>query len=76
MDLARREYGISNDFVVQTEVYQRMLCEQEETEELRHFLSCGLISRVHRISVLTEKGKLKLVRKQVHTLTINVAKCN
>jgi hypothetical protein len=31
MELARREYSITYDLVLQAEVYRRMLCEQGDT---------------------------------------------
>jgi hypothetical protein len=64
MDLDRREYGITYDLVLQAEVHRRMLCEQGDTQaedRLETFMSCGLISRVHRISVFSKTEKLKLI---------------
>jgi hypothetical protein len=64
MELDRREYGITYDLVLQAEVYRRMLCEQGDTQSedrMEIFMSCGLISRVHRISVFSKTEKLKLL---------------
>lgn len=64
MEIARREYGITYDLVLQAEVYRRMLCEQGDTQaedRIEAFMSCGLISRVHRISVFSKTEKLKLI---------------
>jgi hypothetical protein len=52
MDKTKMEYSVSTDFLLQAEVYRSMLCEQGDTRaENRHgaFISCGLISRVHRL---------------------------
>jgi hypothetical protein len=52
MDTERREYAITTDLALQTEVYRRMLCEQGETQaedRIPAFMSCGLISRVYRL---------------------------
>jgi hypothetical protein len=63
MDRIRMEFGVSTDLVSQVEVYRAMLCEQGHTRaEDRHsaFISCGLISRIHRLQFFTKIGKLKL----------------
>jgi hypothetical protein len=60
MDKTKMEYSVSTDLLLQAEVYRSMLCEQGDTRaENRHsaFISCGLISRSHKI----EKLKLFLV---------------
>lgn len=64
MDLDRREYAITSDLVLQTEVYRRMLCEQSDTQaedRIMSFMSCGLINRVYRILVFQKTEKLKLL---------------
>lgn len=64
MDEARREYGVTSDLVLQAEVYRRMICEQGDTQaedRISTFMSCGLISRVHRILVFQKTEKLKLL---------------
>ena len=64
MDKSKMEYSTTTDFVLQTEVYRCMLCEQGDTQaEDRHeaFISCGLISRVQRLQVFSKSEKLKLL---------------
>jgi hypothetical protein len=61
MDLDRREYGITYDLVLQAEINRRMLCDMQAEDRLETFMSCGLISRVHRISVFSKTEKLKLM---------------
>jgi hypothetical protein len=63
MDKPKMDYSVSTDLVLQVEVYRSMLCEQGDTRaEDRHFafISCGLISRVHRFQFFTKIEKLKL----------------
>jgi hypothetical protein len=50
MDKTKMEYSVSTDFLLQAEAYRSMLCERDTRAENRHgaFISCGLISRVHR----------------------------
>jgi hypothetical protein len=63
MDKTKMEYSVSTDLLLQAEVYRSMLCEQVDTRaENRHsaFISCGLISRVHRLQFFTKIEKLKL----------------
>jgi hypothetical protein len=64
MDPKKREYGVTTDVTLQTEVYRRMLCEQADTQpEDRKptFMSCGLISRVQRLQFFFKTEKLKLL---------------
>lgn len=64
MDTERREYAITTDLALQTEVYRRMLCEQGETQaedRIPAFMSCGLISRVYRLQFFKKTEKLKLL---------------
>ena len=64
MDKSKMDYSTTTDFVLQTEVYRCMLCEQGDTQaEDRHeaFISCGLISRVQRLQVFSKFEKLKLL---------------
>jgi hypothetical protein len=59
----RMEFGVSTDLILQVELYRSMLCEQGDTRaEDRHsaFVSCGLISRIHRLQFFTKIEKLKL----------------
>jgi hypothetical protein len=63
MDISKRDCSVSMDLVLQVEVYRFMLCKQGDTRaEDRHdaFISCGLISRVHRLQFFTKIEKLKL----------------
>jgi hypothetical protein len=63
MDKSKMDYCVSTDLVLQVEVYRSMLCEHGDTRtEDRHdaFISCGLISRVHRLQFFTKIEKLKL----------------
>jgi hypothetical protein len=63
MDKTKMDYSVSTDLLLQVEVYRSMLCEQGDTRaEDRHgaFISCGLISRVHRLQFFTKIEKLKL----------------
>ena len=55
---------MTTDVALQTEVYQRLLCEQGDTQaedRISSFLSCGLISRVQRVQVFLKTEKLKLI---------------
>ena len=64
MDLERREYAVTTDMALQTEVYRRLLCEQGDTQaedRICSFLSCGLISRVQRVQVFLKAENLKLI---------------
>jgi hypothetical protein len=64
MDKDRREYSITLDMSLQTEVYWSMLCDQWDTlaeDRIPAFLSCGLINRVHQLQVFTKTEKLKLL---------------
>jgi hypothetical protein len=64
MDSSKREYGVSSDLTLQTEVYRRMLCEQSDTQaedRKKTFISCGLLSRVQRLQIFTKTEKLKLL---------------
>ena len=64
MDNGRWDYSISTDFVLQTEQYRSMVCEQGDTQSGdRHlaFESCGLISRVQKLRIFHEKEKMKLL---------------
>jgi hypothetical protein len=64
MDKTKMDYSVSTDLLLQVEVYRSMLCEQGDTRaEDRHsaFISCGLISRVHRLPSFTKTEKLKLL---------------
>jgi hypothetical protein len=57
MDKTKMDYSVSTDLLLQVEVYRSMLCEQGDTRaEDRHgaFISCGLISRVHRLQFFTK----------------------
>ena len=63
-DLERREYAVTTDMALQTEVYRRLLCEHGDTQaedRICSFLSCGLISRVQRVQVFLKTEKLKLI---------------
>ena len=63
MDKSKMDYSVSTDLVLQVEVYRSMLCEQGDTRaDDRHaaFISCGLISRIHRLHFFTKNEKLKL----------------
>jgi hypothetical protein len=63
MDKPKMDYSVSTDLVLQVEVYRSMLCEQGDTRaDGRHaaFLSCGLISWIHRLQFFTKNEKLKL----------------
>jgi hypothetical protein len=63
MDKPKMDYSVSTDLVLQVEVYRSMLCEQGDTRaDDRHaaFISCGLISRIHRLQFFTKNEKLKL----------------
>ena len=63
MDKTKMDYSVSTDLMLQVEVYRSMLCEQGDTRaDDRHsaFISCGLISRVHRLQFFTKIEKLKL----------------
>ena len=64
MDLERREYSVTTDMALQTDVYRRLICEQGDTQaedRISAFLSCGLINRVQRIQVFQKTEKLKLI---------------
>ena len=64
MDSGKWDYSISTDFVLQTEQYRSMVCEQGDTQSGdRHlaFESCGLISRVQKLRIFHEKEKMKLL---------------
>ena len=64
MDAEKMDYSITTDFVLQPEVYRAMLCEQGDSQaDNRHlaFISCGLISRIHRLQVFRKTEKLKLL---------------
>jgi hypothetical protein len=66
MDSSKREYGVSSDLTMQTEVYRRMLCEQSDTQaedRKKTFISCGLLSRVQSLQIFTKTEKLKLLLK-------------
>ena len=55
---------MTTDVALQTEVYQRLLCEQGDTQakdRISSFLSCGLISRVQRVQVFLKTEKLELI---------------
>jgi hypothetical protein len=64
MEKERREYGITSDLALQAEVYRRMICEQGDTQaedRIPTFMSCGLISRIHRLQFFQKTEKLKLL---------------
>ena len=64
MDTRKWDYCVSTDFVLQTELYRSMVCEQSDTQpEDRHiaFQSCGIMSRVQKLHLFQKKEKLKLL---------------
>jgi hypothetical protein len=75
MDRIRMEFGVSTDLVLQVEIYRAMLCEQGDTRaEDRHsaFISCGLISRIHRLQFFTKTlhGRIRAkIGHQRHFIT-------
>ena len=61
MDPDKWEYSISTDLVLQPEQYRSMVCEQRDThsdDRHRAFISCGLISRVQKLTVVRDKEKM------------------
>ena len=61
MDVRRRDYVVSTDLILQTEIYRSMLNEQGDTHPGdRHeaFVSCGILSRVPLL-LFQKKEKLK-----------------
>jgi hypothetical protein len=63
MEKERREYGITSDLALQAEVYRRMKCEQGDTQaedRIPTFMSCGLMSRIHRLQLCKKTEKLEL----------------
>ena len=64
MDVAKREYVMTTDMVIQPEVYRSTLCEMSvsQPEEVHPaFAACSLISRIHGLTVFRDKTKLELL---------------
>jgi hypothetical protein len=83
MDKTKMDYIVTTDLMLQVEVYRSMLCEQgdKRTDDTHvAFISCGLISRVHRLPFFTKTEKLKLflvdsVLKQGSSDTLSLEDC-
>jgi hypothetical protein len=64
MDVAKREYVLTTDMVIQPEVYRSTICEMSDSQPedvIPVFTSCSLISRMRVLTVFRDKTKLKLL---------------
>jgi hypothetical protein len=64
MDVAKREYAMTTDMVIQPEVYRSTICEMSDSQTedvIPAFAACTLISRMQGITVFRDKLKLKLL---------------
>lgn len=64
MDVAKREYVMTTDMVIQPEVYRSVICEMSDSQPedvIPAFISCSLISRMQVLTVFRDKTKLKLL---------------
>jgi hypothetical protein len=63
MDMAKREYVMTTDMVIQPEIYRSTLCEMSDSQpEDVHvaFTACSLISRMQGLAIFRDKTKMKL----------------
>ena len=64
MDVAKHEYVMTTDMVIQPEVYRSTICEMSDSQPedvIPAFAACSLISRMQGLSVFRDKSKLKLL---------------
>ena len=60
MDVAKREYVMTSDMVIQPEVYRSTICEMSDSqpEDIHHaFTACSLISRMQGLTIFRDKAK-------------------
>jgi hypothetical protein len=64
MDIAKREYVMTTDMVIQPEMYRSTIYEMSDSQPedvIPAFTACSLISRMQGITVFHDKAKLKLL---------------